>query len=224
MRARYREDVHDARRLEVRDEVLREPLIAAEQHGKDGRGIFLRHGALHARPVMFADPGNEAPECMAFACLGLRAALARHDARRDAVGAQQESCVKLAGILVAARQAHPARGRHSIADASDLIRHDGRPRVEIALPCGLLPVAARAPDLLHRHEIADLVDAAAIRQHRLRPARLIVDRAADLDLCARPREIRDVRRRQKERRLQPDDAECEEEQQPHDGAETVPAP
>ena len=75
---------------------------------------------------MFADPGNEALECMAFACLGLRAALARHDARRDTVGAQQESCVKLAGILVTARQAHPARGRHSIADASDLIRHDGR--------------------------------------------------------------------------------------------------
>ena len=214
--------MHDARRLEVRDELVLQALIAAEQHGKDSSSIFFWHGALHALAVVRAHRGDEAPEFMAIPRFYLHAALARHDARRDAIGAQQEVRVELTGILITARQADLARSLHAIADACGLLRQSLRSRVEVALPRCLLPIRARLLQLLHCHEIAHFVDAAAIRQDGRCPARLIHYRAADLDL--RAREGSDVRRRQRKHGLQADDAEHEEEQQDGQSTERAPAP
>ena len=111
---------------------------------------------------------------------------------------------------------------HGIADARGLLWQSLRSRVEIALPRGLLPRRARLFHLLHRHEIAHFVDAAAIRQDGWRPARLIHYRAADLDL--RACKGSDVRWRQREHGLQADDAEHEEEQQDGQSTERALAP
>ena len=222
VRARDGQDVHDARRLEVRDEFLLQALIAAKQHGKDCRSVFFWHGVLHALAVVRAHRSDEAPEFMAVPRLDFDAALARYDTCCDAIGAQQEIRVELTGILIAARQADLARSLHGIADARGLLRQGLRSRIEIALPRGLLPIRTRLFHLLHRHEIAHLVDAAAIWQDGWRPARLIHYRAAELDL--RARKGSDVRWRQCEHGLQANRAEHEEEQQDGQSTERALAP
>ena len=161
MRTRNREDVHDARRRERNEQRRVDAVVAAEQHRKNCRRIMLRHDFLHARRIVLADGRDAAQELHRERRVFLRrhahARFADGDGGRDALHAQQQLCIELAGILIAMRQTHLARCLDGIADRG--VRHSLpflRAAVDIEPACRRLRRSALLADGLRLDMVAEL--------------------------------------------------------------------